>query len=133
MKDLKGRWAFISGASRGIGYGVALFMADKGCNLILHGRKKEHLEKVREEAKKKGVEVLTVACELADQKAVEEMLEEIDSFGKDVDILFNNAGIQVTYRNEYLKTPAIDFYESFAVNATAPMMICYHFLPSMMK
>ena len=36
MVDVKGRWAFITGASRGIGYLTALFMAEKGCNLILH-------------------------------------------------------------------------------------------------
>ena len=42
MVDVKGRWAFITGAARGIGYGAAIFMAKRGCNLILHGRTAEH-------------------------------------------------------------------------------------------
>ena len=39
MVDVKGRWALITGASRGIGYLAAKFMAEKGCNLILQARK----------------------------------------------------------------------------------------------
>ena len=39
MLDVKGRWVLITGAARGIGHGAALFMAKKGANLILHGRK----------------------------------------------------------------------------------------------
>ena len=46
MIEVKGRWALITGASRGIGYGAALLMAERGCNLILHGRQEAHLEKV---------------------------------------------------------------------------------------
>ena len=40
MVDVKGKWAFITGASRGIGYLSAKFMAENGCNLILHARSK---------------------------------------------------------------------------------------------
>ena len=42
MIDVKGRWALITGAARGIGKCAALFMAKQGCNLILHGRTAEH-------------------------------------------------------------------------------------------
>lgn len=35
MIDVKGRWALVTGASRGIGYGVAIEMARRGCNLII--------------------------------------------------------------------------------------------------
>ena len=51
MIDVKGRWALITGASRGIGYLAAIFMAKQGCNLILHGRTEEHLEKVLKEVR----------------------------------------------------------------------------------
>ena len=44
MVDVKGRWAFVTGAARGIGRGAALFLAERGCNLILQGRIKEHCE-----------------------------------------------------------------------------------------
>ena len=51
MVNVKGRWALITGASRGIGYLTALFMAEQGCNLILHSRKAEHAKKVYDEVK----------------------------------------------------------------------------------
>ena len=38
MVDVKGKWAFITGASRGLGYLAAKFLAERGCNLILHSR-----------------------------------------------------------------------------------------------
>ena len=133
MVDVKGRWAFITGAARGIGYGAALFMAKKGCNLILQGRTKEHCDKVLEEVKALGVEAYAVGAEFSDLSQVEKMLGEIDALGVDVDIVLNNAGIQIAYRNEYLKTPASDYEESFKINTIAPMMIVYHFLPLMEK
>jgi len=131
MVDVKGRWAFITGASRGIGYLTALFMAEKGCNLILHGRTKEHCAKVLEEVKALGVEAYAVGAELSDLDAVEKMLQEIDALGMRVDIVLNNAGLQIAYRNEYFKTPVSDYTESFKINTIAPAMICYHFMPKM--
>ena len=38
MYNVKGKWALITGAARGIGYLTARFMAEQGCNLILHSR-----------------------------------------------------------------------------------------------
>ena len=35
MVDVTGKWVLVTGASRGIGYQIALYMAKKGCNLIL--------------------------------------------------------------------------------------------------
>ncbi|MBS7397767.1 MAG: SDR family NAD(P)-dependent oxidoreductase, partial [Ruminiclostridium sp.] len=46
MVNVNGRWALITGAARGIGYLTAKLMAEHGCNLILHGRTKEHCDKV---------------------------------------------------------------------------------------
>lgn len=131
MVDVKGRWALITGAARGIGYGAALFMAEHGCNLILHGRTAAHCDKVLAEVKTKGVEAYAVGAEFSDLAQVETMLAEIDALGVDVDIVLNNAGIQVAYRTEYLKTPPSDYEDSFKINTIAPMMIVYHFLPKM--
>lgn len=133
MVNVKGRWALITGASRGIGYLTALFMAEQGCNLILHGRTLEHCEKVLKEVKAKGVEAYAVAAELTDLDAVEKMLQEIDGKTPVVDIVLNNAGLQIAYRTNYLETPVSDYTESFKINTIAPAMICYHFLPKMIE
>lgn len=133
MVDVKGKWALITGASRGIGYLSALFMAEQGCNLILHGRTKEHCEKVLAEVKAKGVEAYTVEAELSDLSQVEKMLATIDAIGTPVSIVLNNAGLQIAYRVDYFNTPASDYTESFKINTIAPAMICYHYLPRMIE
>ena len=61
----------------------------------------------------------------------EKMCREIDAKGTKLDIILNNAGLQIAYRTDYLNTPVSDYDISFKVNTTAPMMICYHFLPAM--
>ena len=131
MLDLKGRWVLVTGAARGIGRLAALKMADCGCNLILHSRDVSHTASLEEELKAKGVLCHSVAADLNDIPSVLKMLEKIDTLGVDVDVVLNNAGLQIAYRTEYYKTPADDYEVSFNVNTIAPAMICYHFLPKM--
>lgn len=131
MVNVKGKWALITGASRGIGYHAAILMAQRGCNLVLHSRKAEHCDKVLKEVQELGVEAYVVTAELSDFAQVEAMLKGIDEKGTDIDIVLNNAGLQIAYRTEYLDTPMSDYDISFKINTMAPMMICYHFLPKM--
>lgn len=131
MVNVKGRWALITGASRGIGYQAAKCMAAQGCNLVLHSRSKEHAQKVLDEVLAMGVEAYTVEAELSDFAQIDRMLAEIEEKGTQIDIVLNNAGVQVAYRNEFLKTPMSDYEISFRINTMAPMIICYHYLPKM--
>ena len=131
MVNVKGKWALITGASRGIGYHSAILMAQYGCNLVLQSRKKEHCLKVVEEVQKLGVDTYVVEAELSDFDSVNKMLCEIDEKGTQIDIVLNNAGVQIAYRNDYLKTPMSDYEISFRINTMAPMIICYHYLPKM--
>lgn len=133
MIDVKGRWALITGASRGIGRLAAVFLAQRGCNLILHGRTEQHLEPVLKEVAAYGIEAIPMACELSDTDAVRDMLRRIDALGMRVDIVLNNAGVQVAYRTDFLSTPAADYEQSFRINTIAPMLITYHFLEKMAK
>lgn len=133
MVNVKGRWALITGAARGIGYLTAKLMAERGCNLILHSRDITHTERVLAEVKALGVEAYAVAAELSDLTAVQAMLTEIDRRGTQVDIVLNNAGMQIAYRTEYFNTPVSDYTESFKINTIAPAMICYHFMPKMIE
>ena len=131
MYNVRGKWALITGAARGIGYLTALFMADQGCNLILHSRSLAHTEKVLAEVRARGVSAVAVAADLGDPEAVRQMLREIDDLSVPVDIVLNNAGLQIAYRTDWLSTPVEDYEISFRVNTIAPAMICYHFLPGM--
>lgn len=133
MVNVKGRWALVTGAARGIGRLTAKIMAENGCNLILHSRTKEHCDKVLSEVRAMGAETYTVAAELSDLDAVQRMLDEIDAKGTRVDIVLNNAGMQIAYRTDYFRTPVSDYTESFKINTIAPAMICYHFMPKMIE
>lgn len=133
MVDIRGKWALVTGASRGIGYLAAKCLAERGCNLILHSRSMEHTEKILSEVKAMGVQAYAVAAELDNLTAVQVMLQTIDALGVQVDIVMNNAGLQVGYRVDYFNTPVSDYVTSFNVNTIAPAMICNHFMPGMVK
>ena len=133
MTNVNGKWALITGANRGIGYRIAKFMASKGCNLILHSRSLEHTKDVLPQVRAMGVEAFDVEAELSKPEDVRKMIETINASGKPVDILFNDAGLQVAYRVEYYKTPVEDYVTSFYINTIAPMMLCYEYIPKMIE
>ena len=123
MLNLRGKWVLITGASRGIGRLAALEMAKQGCHLILHSRERQHCDALLAKVQEMGVQAYAVQAELSDLEAVEKMLSEIDNKGTQVDVILNNAGLQIAYRTEYLKTPFSDYDISFKVNTIAPMML----------
>lgn len=131
MVDITGKWALVTGASRGIGYQAALVLAQRGCNLVLHSRDQQHCQKVLAEVRALGIETYAAEAELSDPSSVSRMLQQIEDKGTPIDIVLNNAGVQVAYRSEYLQTPMSDYDLSFRINTMAPMLICYHYLPKM--
>ena len=133
MLDLKNRWVLITGASRGLGRLATKVMAAQGCNLILQSRSVDHTAYQAEEYRKKGIQCVSVEADLNDIASVGKMLEQIDGMGVTVDIVLNNAGLQIAYRKEFCLTPPEDYTISFNVNTISPAMICYHFLPGMIE
>ena len=133
MRNLKGKWALITGANRGLGYRITKFMASQGCNLILHSRDLKHTENVYGEVTAMGVEAYCIAAELSKPEQVKAMIDAIKKKGTQVDILFNDAAVQIAYRTEYFNTPVSDYMESFMINTIAPMMLCYAFMPPMIE
>lgn len=131
MISIQGKWALITGASRGIGKLAAKELAARGCNLILWSRSLEHTAPLIEEFSDLPISCFGIAADLADPSSVEAALAEIDAKGIQVDIVLNNAGVQIEYRTDYFTTPISDYTTSFQINTIAPMMICYHFLPKM--
>lgn len=123
----------VTGASRGIGYQTAIYMARQGCNLILHSRSLEHTTNVLKEVKALGVEAYAVAAELINTDETMAMLDEIEARGTQVDIIFNNAAVQIAYRKDYWNTPVEDFEGSFRINFISPVMICNRLIPKMIE
>ncbi|MCF0223798.1 MAG: SDR family oxidoreductase [Fibrobacter sp.] len=133
MIDVKGKWTLITGGCRGVGRLTAIEMAKLGANIILQGRKKENADKVIEELKPYNVEVRAVGCNLENESEIDAALAEIDSWGVQVDFVFNNAGLMSHYFVDYLSNTMEDFRVAMAVNFYAPIKIAYHFLPGMIK
>lgn len=133
MIDVKGKWCLVTGGCRGVGRLTAIEMAKLGANIILQGREKSHAEKVIDEIKPYGVEVRAVGCNLESEPEIDKALAEIDSWGVQVDLVFNNAGLMSRYFADYLSNTMDDFHQAMAVNFFAPVKIVYHFLLGMIK
>jgi 3-oxoacyl-[acyl-carrier protein] reductase len=136
--DIRGKWAFVTGASRGVGKQIALGLADLGCNVVVHSRDRAHTEPLERALAERGVEVAAVAAELSDQDAVDRMLDEalalVGGRGRagGFDILFNNAAVMTPFREPYHTATADDFRRSFEVNVITPVRVTYRLLPGML-
>jgi len=103
--DLSGKVAVVTGASRGLGEGMALALARAGADCVLVSRSATDLEKVADRVKALGRRALVVPTDVADVGSVEAMAAQAaEGFGQ-VDILVNNAGVNV-------RKPAADFTEA---------------------
>lgn len=93
-KTLNGKIALVTGASRGIGRGIALALAGCGATVLVnYNGSKERAEQVVAEIANMGGQAEAIGCNVSDYAACEQMVKEvIEKYGK-VDILVNNAGI----------------------------------------
>ena len=129
--DIKGKWALITGASRGVGRQIALGLAGHGCNVVLHSRELSHTEALAAELVAMGVEVRQVAGELSDQSQVDSMIHSALEQTPGIDIVYNNAAVMTPFRNDWLNFPADDFRKSFEVNTISLIRICLALIPGM--
>jgi NAD(P)-dependent dehydrogenase (short-subunit alcohol dehydrogenase family) len=130
MKTLDGKWALITGSSRGIGRAIAKALAERGCNIILHARTLEHLASVKAEIASVGAKVHCVAGELATPAGIDAVIAAVKANPGYVDILYNNAAVS----NQ--STPVFEFtsdewLRTFQVNLFAMVQLCTAFGPGM--
>jgi 3-oxoacyl-[acyl-carrier protein] reductase len=115
MKLLEGKVVIITGASRGIGKGIAELFAQQGANLAFtYSSSKESADALEQELSKTGIKAKGYQSNAANfdeaQKLVEEVIKE---FGT-VDVLINNAGI--TKDNLLMRISEEDFDKVIEVN-----------------
>ena len=92
MPQLQDQVAVITGASQGIGKGIALMFAVEGAKLALCARNAEKLEQAAAECRELGTEVLAQSTDVSDEAAVSAFFDAVrQRFGR-VDLLVNNAG-----------------------------------------
>ena len=129
--DISGKWALVTGASRGVGRQISLGLARAGCNVVLHSRLLESTATLAAELHELGVQTHQVAAELSDAAELTSMLESLLQSGPEIDILYNNAAIMTPYRQDWLNIPDEDYQRSFQVNVIALSRICHAFIPGM--
>jgi short-subunit dehydrogenase len=90
---MSSRAALVTGASRGIGYAVAVALGEEGYSLTLTARKPDTLESAAQRLRDRGFEVEHVAADLADADAIAAVVNRHrERFGR-LDVLVNNAGV----------------------------------------
>lgn len=90
---LAGKVALVTGASDGIGKGLALALAARGMHVGLAARRLPELEAVAAECRSHGVRAIAVATDVGIQSDCERFVREASAALGKVDVLVNNAGI----------------------------------------
>ncbi len=94
-KFYSGKVIIVTGASSGIGRGLALVAGELGAKVVLAARNKQALEQVAEEVRNRGGEALVVQTDVTRKQDCLALVEQAKAqFGK-IDILINNAGISM--------------------------------------
>lgn len=93
--DLTGQTAIVTGASKGIGREIAMLLAESGANVALIARKKEELDEVARDIEKLGRKALPVSFDLMKTNEIEGIVDKIYGHFGSIDILINNAGINI--------------------------------------
>lgn len=133
---LKGRVAFITGATRGIGKALALSLAREGVKIVATGKTVEPhpklpgtLAETKEAIEKEGGECLAVPLDVRLEEQVAAAVEKaIGCFGQ-VDFLINNAG--ALFWQPVMETPPKRFDLLFQVNVRGSYLCAYTLLPHM--
>ena len=93
MKTLQGRVAVVTGASRGIGLGIACVLAREGADLVVHATQAEHLETCRQIAQQEGVRCVTLGGDAADPETSSLLIQTaLEQLGR-LDVVVGCAGI----------------------------------------
>jgi NAD(P)-dependent dehydrogenase (short-subunit alcohol dehydrogenase family) len=110
---LTGKIALVTGSSRGIGRGVALTLAEEGCDVMLTGRDESALKQVVGEVEKRGRRAFYETADLRGENAATALVDAVKQrFGR-LDILVNNAG--TTKRGDFLALTDADWQEGYAL------------------
>lgn len=127
---LKDKWALVTGSSRGIGQQISLGLAQEGCNVIIHGRTKDHTQKTKTLLQQFPVAVDCVEGDLACVDGVNQLIKTVFEKHHRIDILYNNAGIMNRW-TPILEIPLQDWMDVFQVNFYSMILLCNAFIPGM--
>lgn len=131
--------ALVTGASRGIGKGIALALADAGYHIAGLATRpdpentRSGLYAVKQEAEQRGVSFLPLAGDISCLEDHDRLLREtLDAFGR-VDVLVNNAGVAPLQRLDLLQCPPESFDRLMNINLRGPFFFTRHVAAQMIR
>ena len=131
MGLLKGKTAFITGTSQGIGAAISKALIDGGCNVCMHYfRSSEEPERLKKLSEDKGQKAICIQADLTNEADVIRCIKEaVEYFGL-FDILVNNSGALVERR--FLSHLDMDYWRRVIdINMTTMMLVTKELLPNM--
>jgi 3-dehydrosphinganine reductase len=134
MSMFRGKRAFITGGSSGIGLALARDLVDQGARVAIAARGEEALEKARAELQarvKDGREVSTYRLDVADRVAVSDVSRRALAELGGIDLLVNNAGI--ARPGNILELPEASFEDMMRINYLGTVWVTRAFLPAMIQ
>lgn len=129
--SLKNKVALVTGAAHGIGFQMAVALANAGAKIAFNSSNESSMKKGIEEYHKFGIDAFGFVCDVRDEFAVNNMIDVIIREIGEIDILVNNAGI-------IKRIPAVDmkveeFKEVIDVDLVAPFILSKAVAPAMIK
>lgn len=108
--DLRGKKAFVTGGSRGIGRAICLAFADCGADVAFtyHSREDAAAE-VKKEIEEKGVTALCYKCDVGNYEQMKETLSDVKEHFEKLDIIVNNAGGSKVFEIDELTPEYLDY------------------------
>ena len=131
MFDLSGKVALVTGASRGIGCGIAKTLAKNGAHVVCVSRKVSDVQSVADEIIAAGGAATAVACDISDSDNVSKLIKETVATHDHLDILVNNAG--VTRDNLLMRMSEDDWNTVLNINLKAVFIAIKAVARTMMK
>ncbi|RMH93402.1 SDR family NAD(P)-dependent oxidoreductase [Lysobacter pythonis] len=121
----------ITGASGGIGKGIAEAAARDGWHLLLSARNAAAIEAFAADWRRRyGIEATAIAADLAAPGGAERLFAEVEARGVAIDMLVNNAGVGVY--GEFVDTDLDDELAMLRLNIEAPTVLAKRFLPRLL-
>jgi 2-deoxy-D-gluconate 3-dehydrogenase len=131
MKALAGKIAVVTGANRGIGYAIALALAESGADIVGTSRQMSDDESIAKEVRALGQKFFPFACDMKNRAESTALAKKVLTEVGQVDILVNNAG---TIRRENIADYSLaDWDEVVEVNLTAPFILTQDFGKPMLE
>lgn len=132
MKLLKGKWALVTGSSRGIGQQIATGLAERNCNIVVHGRRPENTASTVELLKSCDTQVHVVSGELSSREGIQSVIDGVRSGPGQVDILYNNAAVMSDYKPIW-EVSSEEWLAVLQINLLAMIALCNAFGPEMKR